>query len=96
MKVDRNRIVNVAAAERRPPLSAIISVNADSPIPGFSGDGWEEAATEFYRAEGRRLAECLIETLPGGTLSQLLVALLDHRADLLRVPPFVPRKPAEV
>lgn len=38
-----------------------------------------------YQREGRSLAEAIVQHLPGGTVDQLLVALLEHRASLLRV-----------
>lgn len=42
----------------------------------------------FYIDQGKRLAEALCTTLPGGTLDQLLCELLTRRASLFRVPMF--------
>jgi hypothetical protein len=34
--------------------------------------------------DGQHLAKALLETLPGATIDQLLVALMEHRCSLLR------------
>jgi hypothetical protein len=47
---------------------------------------------EFYKIEGKRLADVLCTTLPGGTLDALLRELLERRASLLIVPMFEPKK----
>jgi hypothetical protein len=51
-----------------------------------------ENSYDFYQKEARRLATVLIETLPGGTLDQLIVYLLERKASLLRVPTLKPDK----
>lgn len=40
---------------------------------------------EFFRAQGRALAEALRTTLPGGTYDALLAELLETKLSLLRV-----------
>lgn len=49
-----------------------------------------------YRSEGRTLAEALWQHLPGGTIDQLLIALLEHRASLLVVPYVEPLQVVDV
>lgn len=39
-----------------------------------------------YEQQGRALAEAIWNHLPGGTVDQVLIALLQHRASLLVVP----------
>ena len=41
---------------------------------------------EFYAEEGKRLADVLFESLPGGTLDALLCEMMQRRASLLKVP----------
>lgn len=43
-------------------------------------------ARALHTREGRELAEALIASLPGGTLDQVLIALLEHQASALQVP----------
>jgi len=40
----------------------------------------------LYQAEGQRLADALYDSLPGGTLDQLLLQLLQRRASLFHLP----------
>lgn len=49
-----------------------------------------------YEHEGRTLAEALWQHLPGGTIDQLLIALLKHRASLLVVPYVEPLEVVDV
>jgi hypothetical protein len=59
----------------------IEAVRFDEEMPTFSGaDGWEERARELYEEQGELLAAVLLHVLPGGTVDQLLVALLKHKA----------------
>lgn len=44
--------------------------------------------TEDYIRDAKLLADALLETLPGGTMDQLLCELLKRRASLFRVPFF--------
>ncbi len=43
---------------------------------------------EFFIEEGKKIADALCSTLPGGTLDQLICELLTRKASLLRVPMF--------
>lgn len=45
----------------------------------------EDAAT-FFKQEGEELANALYNSLPGGTMDQLLAALLRRRASLFVIP----------
>lgn len=48
-------------------------------------DDFYKAAQKFYEAQARELCETLINSLPGGTVHQLTIKLLEHRTNLLRV-----------
>lgn len=50
----------------------------------------------FYQQEGRALQQALCRHLPGGTIDQLLVALLEHHASLLVVPYVEPLQVVDV
>lgn len=45
-----------------------------------------EHAREVYATDARDLAKALTTSLPGGTVHALLVALLEHKVSLLRIP----------
>jgi len=45
-------------------------------------------AREFYIEQGQELADVLCQTLPGGTLDQLICELMTRKASLFRVPMF--------
>ena len=51
-------------------------------------------AREVYQAEARILFDALTTSLPDGTLCELTVLLLQHRASLLRVPTITDEKAA--
>lgn len=44
-----------------------------------------EEAAALYRAEGRKIADTLMDHLAGGVVDQILVRLLEHKASLLRI-----------
>jgi len=64
-----------------------IAITAEVP-DYFTGDDWEYQCRQFHIDQANILAHALIRTLPGGTLDQLVVALLKHKASVLRVPSF--------
>jgi len=74
-------------------------VNKDTVIwlkgepPLHKGADWIELCHEFYAREGAAIGDLLIANLPGGTLDQLLVRLLENKASLLRVPIHGPVSP---
>lgn len=47
-----------------------------------------EEARELYIEQGKKLADALCDSLPGGTLDQLICELLTRKASLFRVPLF--------
>lgn len=65
----------------------------DLHVPAFVITGQEEMpeqaslrdARQLYADEGAAIAQTLIHCLPGGTLDQVLLRLLEHAASLLRV-----------
>jgi hypothetical protein len=48
-------------------------------------DGWEKRIIVKHEAEGRAIAEAMWRSLSGGTVDQVLLALMERRASLLRV-----------
>ncbi len=68
------------------PVEPLI-VEIAEPIPELksSSEGFLDEYRITFRDQGRKLAKALIDHLPGGTVDQLLVALLDHKANLFRV-----------
>ena len=46
----------------------------------------ERHVRDYYESEGREIANALLRHLPGGLIDGLLVALLDHKRSLFRVP----------
>ena len=66
-----------------------LHIVATEVIPSFSGTD-AEGRTAFFRAiyrfQANELAIALRACLPGGTIDELLIALLDAKASSLRVP----------
>jgi len=60
----------------------------DEEIPNFPKHMDMEDCRYFYAEEGKKLADVLCSTLPGGTLDQLICELLTRKASLFRVPIF--------
>lgn len=52
----------------------------------YQGKGAYQEARDFYATQGQTLCDLLRASLPGGTVDALLVALLNARRSLLRVP----------
>lgn len=44
-----------------------------------------EHARQWYKSEAKKIFYVLVNNLPGGTVDQLLVLLLEHKASLFRV-----------
>lgn len=51
----------------------------------FWSDLEADAARQQHERSGREIAEAIRATLPGGTIEQLLLRLLDHQAPLCGV-----------
>ncbi len=62
----------------------VIEIAEEVPALKASENGYLDEYRIFYRMEGRALADALWQHLPGGTLDQLLIALLEKRASLMR------------
>lgn len=43
---------------------------------------WRSRNLQRFHAEAKKLADALLEYLPGGTIDQLVVLLLEHQASL--------------
>lgn len=48
-------------------------------------DDFYKKAARFYEAQAAFLCETLVNSLPGGTVHQLTIKLLEHRTNLLRI-----------
>lgn len=59
-----------------------LTIVATSPTPTFED---LRSAAAHHRAEGEKIAQAIWEHLPGGTVDQVLRALLERRASLLIV-----------
>lgn len=61
----------------------IVRVTSRLPVDDMPGEPvlWQT----FYHAEAVKLADALWDTLPGGTVDQLVVELLSRRTSLFRV-----------
>jgi hypothetical protein len=53
--------------------------------PAFGPIGEVEVAVALWTEQGKRLADALYDSLPGGTLDALLAELFRRRASLFRV-----------
>jgi hypothetical protein len=60
-------------------------IRATEPIPDLRTPAWVQEAQDIHDRAGRRVAEALWQHLPGGTVDQVLRALLERRASLLSV-----------
>lgn len=69
----------------RPVPSLTIRIGAEVPEKGRIDDEAVQTAVELFRREGRTLARALWSSLPGGTLDELIAALLRRRASMFRV-----------
>jgi hypothetical protein len=58
-------------------------VIGNPPIPEFKT---LDEAEEKYKDDASRIAWALTHSLPGGTLHQLTIQLLEHKTNLLRIP----------
>lgn len=70
--------LELRATETAPEIGPIIS--------------WEEAYRRFYYVQGVEIVRQLRASLPGGTIDGILLALLESKASLLRVPDPEPKK----
>lgn len=62
------------------------SIHIRDEMPSFgSGKEWVDNARTLYRSEAKAIADALSNSLPGGTLDQLLAELLRRKASLLIV-----------
>jgi hypothetical protein len=54
-------------------------------VPDSPDTKWEAHHRRIHKATGKRIADALFKTLPGGTVDALLVQLLKRRASLFSV-----------
>lgn len=67
-----------------------LSITATEPMPkgeALNGDfsEWAARQREKFEREAQALCDALVTSLPGGTIDQLLRALLQYKASLFRV-----------
>jgi hypothetical protein len=48
-------------------------------------DDFHRKAARFYEAQAQALCSALTNSLPGGTIYQLTIKLLEHRTNILRI-----------
>lgn len=76
-----------------------LEIRAEVAIPDLPDnegtEAWRHASQRRFEDEGIKIAAALVEHLPGGTVDQVLRALLQHRASLFIVP-FEQRQPETV
>lgn len=60
-------------------------IRAEEPMPELATEEWLKEAQYIHVGQGRAVAEALWQHLPGGTIDQILRALLERRASLLAV-----------
>jgi antitoxin component of RelBE/YafQ-DinJ toxin-antitoxin module len=76
-----------------------LEIRAENAIPNLPDKGsieaWRRASLARFEDEGVKIAAALVEHLPGGTVDQVLRALLQHRASHFIVP-FTQRQPEVV
>jgi hypothetical protein len=77
--------IRVCHATADEDVSLVVRVTEPITTPSYALDTGEELR-RLYDEQGRMLAEHLWASLPGGTMDQLLVRLLERRASLFRVP----------
>jgi len=63
---------------------ALISISC--PIPAMPANGKLGEYHKFYAAEAKQLADVLFKALPGGTIDQLLIEMMQRKASLFRAP----------
>jgi len=80
-------IVKAGAVGDKAPVDTTIVISGEPPpIDRIDNRGWEKRYKEFYGEQADLLFDALVKSLPGGTLGQLTVRLLDKHSGLLRVP----------
>ena len=78
-------IIKAGAVGDSVPMDTTIIISGE-PIEFTSNKGWEKQYKAFYGEQADLLFDALVKSLPGGTLGQLAVRLLDKYSSLLRVP----------
>lgn len=69
-------------------------IEATEPIPDLPGDSgkigeireWEKSHRDRYSQQGKAIVTAMLASLPGGTIDAVLLHLLEHRANIFRVP----------
>lgn len=68
------------------PAPESLRVTFDAELPGEGETPYVDFYRGLYAEEGRRIANALLASLPGGLVDGILLALLDHKRSILRVP----------
>lgn len=74
-----------ASGENVPQL-AITSQGHVPEIPCEDLQRWERDVYEMYRKQGERIVQAMRHCLPGGTIDHVMIALMQSRASMFRVP----------
>ena len=85
--------INIYKAQRNNddqiPESVTIIIKEETPdIPFKSSESikmFEKRAHTHYKEQGEKLGKALLVSLPGGTVDELLIFLLEYRKSILKV-----------
>lgn len=59
--------------------------DADTPLHGEYAQGWKARLREVFGRDAKAIMDVLFNNLPGGTMHQLLIEMLQHKTSLLVV-----------
>lgn len=81
------KVIDVYVANEGQPLT----IRAVLPVPDLvtdrrGGADYLQAYLKAYEEQGRALVSAMLTSMPGGLIDAVLVALLDHKRSIFRVP----------
>lgn len=77
------KVIDVYVANEGQPLT----IRAVLPVPELVTDrDYLQAYLDAYQRQGRALVKEMLLSMPGGLIDAVLVALLDHKRSIFRVP----------
>lgn len=85
VKTVRIQRANEVLSVERPVMPVTIIIDDVQPL-SEEMPNWREAARARFREQAKMLVDVLAESLPGGTMHELLICMLERRASLLKVP----------
>lgn len=74
------------------PPTESVTIIIDQETPNIEYDGRKEPlvnlyekAHEYYKSQGEKMTNALLETLPGGTIDEILICLLEYKKSIFKV-----------